>query len=165
MQCRIFSVSCSLALASAMAMAQSSNQNPVPAQTDSPDQQVGIAGQSAPADQQNQRRPAGPQRQAEFLARQLGLSPAQEAQVKPIIADRQRQIQSLIADTTLAPRARRARMQGVMQDSRNRIEAVLTDSQKQQFEQMLADRRARRQQERGQLQGQQPAQPQQPQAQ
>jgi Spy/CpxP family protein refolding chaperone len=57
-------------------------------------------------------------------------------------------------------------MQGVMQDSRNRIEALLTDSQKQQFEQMLADRRARRQQQQGQQQPEQPPQPQQqPQAQ
>jgi Spy/CpxP family protein refolding chaperone len=162
MQIRTLSIFCSLALASALVMAQSST--PAPAQTDSPtqqsDQQVGISGQTAPdnsVEAQIQRRPANPQRQAQFLARQLGLSRAQQAQIRPIIADRQQQIQTLRTDQNLTQRDRRARVQGVMQDSRTRIEAVLTDSQKQQFEQMLTDRRARRQQ-----QSQQPAPPQTP---
>jgi hypothetical protein len=162
MQRRTMSIFCGLAFVSAMAMAQSSN--PAPAQTDSQnqqsDQQVGIAGQTAPdnsAASQTECRPANPQRQTEFLARQLGLSRAQTAQIRPIIADRQQQIEALRTDTSLAPRDRRARVQGVMQDSRTRIEAVLTDSQKQQFEQILSDRLARRQQ-----QGQQQAKPQAP---
>ncbi len=159
---RTLSIFCGLALASALAMAQSST--PAPAQSDSPtpqsDQQVGIAGQAAPdnsAEAQTRRRPANPERQAQFLARQLGLSRAQQAQIRPIIADRQQRIEILRTDQNLTPRDRRARVRGVMQDSRSRIEALLTDAQKQQFEQMLADRRARRQQ-----QGQQPASPQQP---
>jgi Spy/CpxP family protein refolding chaperone len=41
-----------------------------------------------------------------------------------------------------------------MQDSRIRIEALLTDSQKQQFEQSQADRRARREQKQEQPQAQ-----------
>jgi len=153
MQSRSLSIFCGLALASAMAIAQSSS--PAPAQTDSAPtdssgQQVGIAGQSAPdssaAQAGPQRHAANPQHQARFLARQLGLSRAQVAEIKPIIADRQQQIESLRSDQTLTPRDRRIRVQGVMQDSRSRIEALLTDSQKQQFEQMLSDRRARRQQ-------------------
>lgn len=147
-------------------MAQSSNPAPADSQ---PDQQVGIAGQTAPgntAGQQTQRRPANPEHQTKALARQLGLSRAQQAQIRPIIADRQQQVEALRADQSLAPRDRRARVRGVMQDSHNRIEALLTDSQKQQFEQMLADRRARRQQQQAQPQGQPPAEPQQqPQAQ
>jgi Spy/CpxP family protein refolding chaperone len=168
MQNRTLSIFCTLALASALAMAQSSNPNS--AQTNSQnqqsDQQVGIAGQKAPdnsatpAGQQSLRRPATPQRQARALARQLGLSPAQQAQIRPIIADRRQQIETLRADQSLTPRDRRLRVVGVMQDSRNRIEAVLTDSQKQQFEQMLADRRSRRQQQQTQPQSQQPVQPQ-----
>jgi protein CpxP len=160
MQSRTLSIFCGLALASAITMAQSAN--PAPAQTGSPnqqsDQQVGVSPQTAPdnaAEAQN--RPASPQRAAKFLAQQLGLSPAQEAQIVPIIADRQQQIEALSADQTIAPRDRRARVQGIMQDSRTRIETLLTDSQKQQFEQMVADRRVRRQQ-----QGQQQAQPQAP---
>jgi periplasmic protein CpxP/Spy len=156
MQSRTLSIFCGLALASTMAIAQSS----APAQTDNGGQQVGIAGQAAPNNStpaEAQHRPANPEHQARELARQLGLSRAQVAQIRPIIADRQQQIEALRTDTSLAPRDRRARVQGVMQDSRTRIEAVLTDSQKQQFEQILSDRLARRQQ-----QGQQPAQPQSP---
>jgi Spy/CpxP family protein refolding chaperone len=164
MQSRTLSIFCGLALASAMAMAQSSN----PAQTDNGGQQVGIAGQAAPSNSaatEAQHRPANPEHQARELARQLGLSRAQVAQIRPILADRQQQIESLRVDSSLAPRDRRVKVQGVMRDSRTRIEAVLTDSQKQQFEQMLVDRHARRQ-EQGQPQGQTPAPPQQqPQAQ
>ncbi|HTW77967.1 MAG TPA: hypothetical protein VME23_00355 [Terracidiphilus sp.] len=168
MQNRTLSIFCGLALASAMAMAQSSNPNPAPtnSQNQQSDQQVGIAGQNAPdnsaapAGQQSPRRPATPRRQARVLARQLGLSPAQQAQIRPIIADRQQQIETLRADQSLTPRDRRLRVVGVIEDSRNRIEALLTDSQKQQFEQMLADRRARRQQQQALPQGQQPVQPQ-----
>lgn len=165
MQSKTLTVFCGLTLASAMAMAQSSN--PAPAQTDNGDQQVGIAGQAAPSNSapaEVQRRPANPERQARELARQLGLSRAQVAQIRPIIADRQQQIEVLRADQNLAPRDRRSRVQGVMHDSRARIEALLTDSQKQQFEQMLADRRARRQQQQPQGQPAAPTQ-QQPQAQ
>jgi periplasmic protein CpxP/Spy len=168
MRNRTLSIFCSLALASTLAIAQASN--PAPTQTESPnpqsDQPVGIAGQSAPgnsaapAGQQTQRRSANPQRQTRFLARQLGLSRTQVAQIRPIIANRQQQIQILRNDQSLAPRDRRARVQEVAQDSRNRIEALLTDSQKQQFEQMLADRRARRQQQPAQPPSGQTAQPQ-----
>ena len=35
-------------------------------------------------------------------------------------------------------------MQAIQQDSKGRIEAVLNDSQKQQFEQMLASRKGHR---------------------
>jgi Spy/CpxP family protein refolding chaperone len=153
MQIRTLSLFCGLALASAVAMAQSSN--PIPAQTDSSQnagadqtQQVGIAGQSAPtaeAGAQAVRRPASPERQTRFLARHLGLTRAQTAQIRPIIADRQQQVETLRSDSSLAPRDRRARVLRVTEDSRNRIEALLTDSQKQAFEQMLANRRARRQ--------------------
>lgn len=65
------------------------------------------------------------------------------AQIRPILADRDRQIESL-AGSALSPRDRRAQSRQIMEDSRAKIEAVLNDSQKQQYEQMLAERRARR---------------------
>lgn len=82
-------------------------------------------------------------RQARHLAKTLGLSQDQVAQIKPILADRIQQMQSLRADTTLSPQDRREKARAIMQDSRSKIEAVLNDQQKQQFEQMLAQRRAR----------------------
>ena len=66
----------------------------------------------------------------------------QVAQIKPILEARQQQMQGLRSDTSLAPQDRRAKAQEIMQDSKTKIEAVLNDTQKQQFEQMLQERRA-----------------------
>ena len=85
-----------------------------------------------------------PNKQAKHLAKKLNLSKDQVAQIKPILADRQQQMQSLRADSSLAQQDRRAKAQAIQQDSKSKIEAVLNDSQKQQFEQMLANRRAHR---------------------
>ncbi len=83
-----------------------------------------------------------PNKQANHLAKKLGLSADQVAQIKPILAERQSEMKTLRADTSLNPQDRRAKVMSIQQDSRSKIEAVLTDSQKQQFEQMLAERRA-----------------------
>lgn len=66
----------------------------------------------------------------------------QVAQIKPILEARQQQMQSLRSDSSLAPEDRRVKAHGIMEDSKNKIEAVLNDTQKQQFEQMLEERRA-----------------------
>lgn len=97
--------------------------------------------QPQPGYSQPQRDPA---KQAAHLGKQLGLNSAQIAQITPILADRQQQVQNLRADTGLTRRARRARAMAIMQDSKTRLEAVMTDEQKQQYEQMLADRRNNR---------------------
>ncbi len=80
---------------------------------------------------------------AKHLGKKLGLSNEQVAQLKPILEDRQQQMQTLRNDTSLNQQDRRAKAGGIMQDSKTRIEAVLNDTQKQQFEQMLQERRAR----------------------
>jgi protein CpxP len=101
--------------------------------------------QTAPQGAEGHGRQAmNPNRQAKHLAKELNLSQDQVAQIKPILADRDQQVQSLRGDTSLAPQDRREKMRGIMQDSKSKIEAVLNDSQKQQFEQMLANRRAHR---------------------
>lgn len=94
--------------------------------------------------QQGSAHRGNPNRQAHRLARQLNLSKDQVAQIKPILADRAQQMQALRGDTSLAPADRRAKAQTIMQDSKTKIEAVLNDQQKQQFEQLLAERRERR---------------------
>ncbi len=104
--------------------------------------QTGTATQTQP---DRQHRMANPDKQAQHLGKKLGLSGDQVAQIKPILADRQQQMQSLRADASLAPQDRRAKAQAIQQDSKSKIEAVLNDSQKQQFEQMLAERHAHRQ--------------------
>lgn len=85
-----------------------------------------------------------PDRMAKHLGKKLGLSQDQVAQIKPVLEDRAQKMQALRADTTLSPQDRHAKAQDIMQDSKNKIEAVLNDTQKQQFEQMLQERRAHR---------------------
>ncbi|HUV70483.1 MAG TPA: hypothetical protein VMW15_12520 [Terracidiphilus sp.] len=81
-----------------------------------------------------------PERQAAHLGKRLGLSSDQVAQLQPILADRLQQLHALRADTSLTRRDRHAKARAIMQDSRGRIEALMNDTQKQQFEQMLANR-------------------------
>ena len=112
---------------------------------------VSASAQAAPADQtpnQTQsmrgqgrgRRGMDPDSQVAALTRKLSLTPEQASQIKPILQDRAQQIQAIRADTTLAPADRRTKARGIMDDSNSKIEAVLNDQQKQQYQQMLAAR-------------------------
>jgi len=119
-------------LSTGMLMAQAPNASQAPAQN----------APQAQAESGRHHHHPNPEKQAKHLARKLGLTNDQVAQIEPILADRQQQMQSLRADTSLAPQDRRARAQSVQQDAKSKIEAVLNDAQKQKFEQMLAERRA-----------------------
>jgi periplasmic protein CpxP/Spy len=142
MQRKYLSIAIGLFLSAGLAIAQAPAQN----QPDQPAaQQQPLAGDNAPQQQGQRPHAPNPARAAHRLGRQLGLTEDQVAQIQPIIANRQQQITSLRADTTLTPQDRRAKARGIMQDSRNQIEALLTDTQKQQYEQMLAQRRAQHQ--------------------
>jgi len=85
-----------------------------------------------------------PGQMAAHLGQRLGLSSDQVAQITPIIADRQQKIESLRSDESLTPNERRTKARAIIGDSNSKIEAVLTDAQKQQYEQMLANRRNHR---------------------
>jgi len=102
------------------------------------------APQAAPAQPGNNHRNFDPAKQAAHLGKRLGLTSDQVAQITPILTDRRQQMQSLRADTTLAPQDRRTKARAIMQDSNTKIEALLNDTQKQQYEQMLAQRRSHR---------------------
>jgi len=97
-----------------------------------------------------------PDKQARHLGKKLGLSRDQVAQIQPILVDRQQQFQTLRADTSLSARDRRSKMRAIQQDSKTKIEVLLNDTQKRQYEQMLADRRSHR---KGQQQPQTQTQP------
>ena len=100
------------------------------------------APQAAPAQPGNFHRNFDPSQQAAHLGRKLGLSSDQVAQITPILAARRQQMQALRADSSLSGQDRHAKARAIMQDSTSKIEAVMTDTQKQQFEQMRAARRA-----------------------
>src|SRR5258708_5421760 len=107
-----------------------------------PDTQLSTqsAPQAAPQQGMGRQHEMNPNKQAHHLAKELGLSKDQVQQIKPILADRDQQIMSLRGDANLAPQDRREKMRSIQQDSKSKIEAVLNDSQKQQFEQMMANR-------------------------
>lgn len=92
--------------------------------------------------QSGKERAMNPDKQAQHLGKRLGLSADQVAQLKPILEARQQQMESLRADSSLSAADRRAKAQTIVQDSNAKIEALLNDTQKQQFEQMQAERRA-----------------------
>ena len=91
----------------------------------------------------NQQRNFSPEQFAAHLGKRLSLSSDQVAQITPVLAARQQQMQTLRADTSLSVQDRHTKAHAIMQDTNTKIEAVLNDQQKQQFEQMLAQRRAR----------------------
>jgi periplasmic protein CpxP/Spy len=145
MRTRHLSIALGLILSAGLAIAQAPDPNQTQAEPAPQTTQTSpLAAESAPPLQQ-QHAP-DPARMANHLGKQLGLTPDQIAQLQPILADRQQAVEGLRSDTTLAPRERRMKMRSIQQDSRNKIEALLTDSQKQQYEQMLQDRRGHRRQ-------------------
>lgn len=111
------------------------------------------ADQTAPPASSGQRAMPSPDKQAKRLAKELNLTPDQVTQIKPILADRAQQMQALQADTSMAQTDRRAKAKSIMADSNTKIEGVLNDQQKQQFEQMQAERKAKRQQKTQQPSG------------
>lgn len=99
------------------------------------------AGQAQPG---RHHRTFDPARQAAHLGKRLGLNSDQVAQITPILTDRRQQMQSLRADASLTPQDRHAKARAIFEDSKSKLEALMNDTQKQQFEQMLAERRSHR---------------------
>jgi len=121
-------------LSASIVFAQAPNSSPAPS---------AISAQAAPSQPGDQHRNFSPQQFAAHLGKRLGLSSDQVAQITPILTARQQQMHTLRADASLSEQDRHTKAHAIMQDTNSKIEAVLTDPQKQQFEQMLAQRRAR----------------------
>jgi protein CpxP len=106
--------------------------------------QPAASAQASSPDTQAQHVP-NPQHQARKMTKELGLTANQESQVEPILANRDQQVQSARADTTMAPRDKRAKLHGINQDSDSQIETILNDTQKQQYMQMKENHKAAKQ--------------------
>jgi periplasmic protein CpxP/Spy len=89
-----------------------------------------------------------PERQLDHLTQALNLTDDQKQQIKPILEDRQKQMQQLHADTSMSQEDRRSKARSLMEDSNNKIRAVLNDDQKQKFDKMQQEMRERMQQRR-----------------
>ncbi|MGA8111704.1 MAG: hypothetical protein WB974_19850, partial [Acidobacteriaceae bacterium] len=80
-------------------------------------------GAQAPAQDQAQGQGQGrrgmmnPDRQLEHMTKMLNLSADQQAQIKPILLDRQQKMQALFQDQTSAQQDRRSKMQAIRQDT------------------------------------------------
>jgi periplasmic protein CpxP/Spy len=89
-----------------------------------------------------------PTQQLSGMTKRYNLSADQQNQVKPILADQQQQIQLLHLDSSLSPDEKKAKMQSIRSDSNTKIEAILNDDQKKQFEQDHQSTQERMQQRR-----------------
>jgi hypothetical protein len=75
----------------------------------------------------------------------LGLDTAQQQAILPILQDRDHQMQSLFKDQTASRQVRRQQMRSIALTSQQKIKAVLNDTQKKQYDEMLANNRKRMQ--------------------
>ncbi len=87
-----------------------------------------------------------PDKQLAHMTAKLNLTADQQAQIKPILQDRNTQMMALHSDTALAGPDKMAKMKSINQDTHAKIEAVLTDEQKKQWAEMQAQQRERMQQ-------------------
>jgi protein CpxP len=90
-----------------------------------------------------------PDQQLAGMTKRYNLSADQQNQVKPILVSQQHQMQALRGDSSLSREDRMAKMQSIRSDSNTKIEAILNDDQKKQFEQDQ-QRIQERMQQRGQ---------------
>jgi protein CpxP len=93
-------------------------------------------------------RHADPTRQVRMLTKRLSLSSQQQDQLLPILKDREDQVRNVMNDASLSKKDQHAKMQTIREDSKTKIEALLTDSQKQQYQQMEQQMHDRMQQRR-----------------
>jgi periplasmic protein CpxP/Spy len=89
----------------------------------------------ASAQQGGHRQPPTPDEQVARMTKRYNLSSDQQAQIKPILANQQQQMQALRQDSSLSREDRMAKMKSIRDDSSTKISALLNDSQKQKFAQ------------------------------
>lgn len=90
-----------------------------------------------------------PDHQPVSMTKRYNLSADQQNQVKPILVSQQHQMQALRGNSLLSREDRMAKMQSIRSDSNTKIEVILNDDQKKQFEQDQT-RMQERMQQRGQ---------------
>jgi protein CpxP len=86
-------------------------------------------------------RQPNPAHEAKALSKKLGLTADQTAQIEPILADRQQRMQALMSNTSLDPKSMHQQRRAIMTDSQQKLNAVLTPAQQQQFAALRASHR------------------------
>ena len=80
--------------------------------------------------------PPSPEKQAEFISKKLNLSADKTAQLTPIFANRDQQMQALWQNTSLTPEQRHEQMRSIQQSTQQQLATVLTPDQLQQLKAM-----------------------------
>lgn len=89
------------------------------------------------------RHPPSPRRQLRHLTKMLNLTADQQQQMLPILQEQHRRMDATHNNTALNRQERRQQMRAAMRDSHEKLEALMTETQKQQFEQVMQQRRDR----------------------
>ena len=84
-------------------------------------------GQPMTADQRLQR-----------MSQQLNLSDAQQQQIKPILENESKQMDSLREDTSLSQQDRWSKMTQIRQETSSQIKPILNSDQQQKYEEMMS---------------------------
>jgi periplasmic protein CpxP/Spy len=74
------------------------------------------------------------------MTKRYNLSADQQSQIKPILQDQQQQMEALRSDTTTSRDDKMAKAKSIREASNTKIESVLNDQQKQQYEQDMQKR-------------------------
>ncbi len=80
------------------------------------------------------RAPMSPDQQLAQMTTRYNLSADQQAKIKPILEDQASQMATMRSDTSMSQDDRMAKMTSLRTSSQSKIEAVLNDQQKQQYE-------------------------------
>ena len=121
------------------------NSSAPPPQSDNATPQPGQQGQM------RHHRPSA-ERQVKRMTRTLNLTSDQQQQILPILQNRNQQMRALWSNSSLSPQDRHTQMRSLSDASNQKVEAVLTDTQKQQYEAMLAKNRQRMEEHRQHMQ-------------
>jgi len=81
-----------------------------------------------------------PNHQAKELSKKLGLSADQATQIEPILADRDQREQALMSNTALDPKSLHQQRRAIMADTDQKLNAILTPAQQQQYATLKAER-------------------------
>jgi hypothetical protein len=99
-----------------------------------------MAGQNtAPAQNQRFHAPRTIDQELDHLTKELELTPAQQKEIGPLLQQHQQEIQTLIDKNPTVPRAALStQIHGISDQTHHKIDALLTDHQKQLAEAMQA---------------------------
>lgn len=107
-------------------------------QTAAPDSNQAIPAQSVPETKGGW---PTPEEAVARMSNKLNLTDDQKAQITPIIAARQTQMRTLMADTSTRRMQKARKAKSILADSDKKIEAVLTKNQKKTYEEMKEEMR------------------------